>query len=52
MAEGGEDAPSGQWVSGNPHLGVDIQFSDPQPSLIGRAKARSEVESPRLGAEL
>lgn len=40
----GEDAPRGQWVSGNPHLGVEAQFYDPQQSHIGRARARSEME--------
>lgn len=44
MMGGREEVPRGHRVAGNPHLGVEVQFSDPRHHHIGRARAKSEME--------
>ena len=38
--DGEEEAPRGQWVPGNPHVRVEVQFSNPSMVILGEQGAK------------
>ena len=45
MMGGEEEAPRGQWVPGNPHFRVEVQFSHPSMVILGEQGPKSSEKS-------